>query len=97
MNEKTLNFSAKVFPTHHQISLSLAGKEVILHEKEGIYFGLNESGTFIWDLIKQGPQSIQSLKEAMAAQFEIADDICEQDIISLLNDLHDEGLVEFAA
>lgn len=92
-----IELSTKVAPTLQQTSLTLAGQEVILHQRDGIYYGLNESGSWIWQLIKTKSRTIVELKQAMLEQFDITDAQCEQDLLALLTHMRNEGLVQFEA
>jgi hypothetical protein len=83
-----------VVPSFHQTSLNLSGKEVILHKENGVYFGLNESGTMIWELIKTGKKSVSELKAFLLEHFEISENQCEEDLTQLLHQMHEEGLIE---
>ena len=80
--------------TQNQISSELAGETVILNHAAGMYYGLNEVGTFAWDLLKQSPMSFDDLKEHVMANFEVDEQTCTNDLQQLLNDLAHEKLVE---
>ena len=51
--QKTLFRDAIVKAAKEQVSCDLAGEAVILNLKSGQYFGLNEVGTRIWNLIQE--------------------------------------------
>lgn len=80
--------------TQNQISSELAGETVILNHAAGMYYGLNEVGTFVWELLKQSPLSFEDLKEQVMANFEVDEQTCINDLQQLLNDLIHEKLVE---
>ncbi|WP_020599408.1 PqqD family protein [Spirosoma panaciterrae] len=80
--------------TQNQISSELAGETVILNHAAGMYYGLNEVGTFVWELLKQSPMSFEELKEQVMTNFEVDESTCTDDLQQLLNDLVHEKLVE---
>ncbi|WP_080059332.1 PqqD family protein [Spirosoma aerolatum] len=80
--------------TQNQISSELAGETVILNHAAGMYYGLNEVGTFVWELLKQKPMAFDDLKEQVMANFEVDEQTCINDLQQLLNDLAHEKLVE---
>ena len=70
----------------------LDGEAVILNLDTGIYFGLNTTGTRIWNLIaEQG--SLQKVLEAMAEEYEAPPNSLESDILQLVGQLCEKGLV----
>lgn len=95
----TLYLQKPIFMTQYrlstqQISSSLAGEAVILNHQKGVYYNLNEVGTFVWDMLQKSPADIQQLKNAILQEFDIDEPTCESDLQQLLNELIDENLVE---
>ncbi|GAB4030748.1 PqqD family protein [Spirosoma gilvum] len=80
--------------TQNQISSELAGETIILNHAAGMYYGLNEVGTFVWDLLKQSPLSFDDLKERVMANFDVDEQTCINDLHQLLDELIHEKLVE---
>ena len=77
-----------------QVSSDLGGGEVaILNLKRGTYYGLDAVGARIWDLIQE-PRTIGEIRDALVNEYEVQRDRCESDLITLLQRLTDEGLVE---
>lgn len=82
----------QVVATPQQVSSELSGEAVILHLESGVYFGLNEVGAFIWQLI-QTPLSLAEICDAVMAEYEVDAATCEQDTRSLLTALAEAGLL----
>ncbi len=80
--------------TNNQIASKVAGEMVILNHKKGAYFGLDEVGVLVWDLLEKGPQTIQELCDAVTFQYEVKPETCLDDIGGLLKELITENLVE---
>ena len=76
-----------------QISSDLSGESVVLSLKSGVYYGLNEVGTFIWNLIEQ-PTTIKKIREAVLAEYDVDADICDRDVKAILKALLDAELIE---
>lgn len=70
----------------------LDGEAVILNLETGIYFGLNETGTRIWNLLSQ-QGSLQSALEALAEQYDAPRSSLESDLLQLVDQLCEKGLV----
>jgi hypothetical protein len=71
----------------------LDGEGVILNLASGLYFGLDETGTRMWRLIEQHGQ-LQSVLTALCDEYEAATDNIERDLIALVTELTEKGLLE---
>lgn len=80
--------------SNNQVSSNLADSTVILNHKDGLYYELNEVGTFIWGQLKTEGATMEELKVAILEEFEIDEEKAESDINHLLKDLKNEKLVE---
>ncbi len=76
-----------------QVSCDLAGEAAILNIKNGVYYGLDPVGARIWKMIQQ-PRSVDEVREALVEEYEVESERCEQDLITLLEKLLAEGLIE---
>ena len=76
-----------------QLSCSLGGEAAILSMKEGVYYGLDPVGAEVWNLI-QTPQSVADLREAVVRGYDVLPELCERDLIALLESLLSKGLIE---
>jgi len=76
------------------VARALPDGSVLFHALSEVYFGLNETGTVIWQALLNGAQSEQSLVDAVRAQWPNAT-VCEVTchVRELLADLSVEGLV----
>lgn len=69
------------------------GQMVLLDVEKGQYFGLNEVGLVIWRRLEK-PATVAELSEAVMEEFEVETSQCEQDVIVLLRELKEHGLVQ---
>ncbi len=79
--------------TKEAVHCDLEDEVVILGLKDGVYYGLNPVGSFIWKLI-QKPISVGEIKEAILKEYDVDEETCENDLQELLDDLLDKGLIE---
>ncbi len=70
----------------------LDGEAVILNLETGLYFGLNEMGTRIWQLIEAHGE-VRRVFDALREEFDVADDRLRDDLLALVEQLRDKGLV----
>jgi hypothetical protein len=82
-----------VVVSQDQVSCDLSGESAILNLKAGVYYGLNEVGSRIWKLIQE-PKRVGELRDAILEEYEVEPRRCEADIIALLRDLLENGLIE---
>jgi hypothetical protein len=85
--------AANLVATSAQVSSELSGETVILNLKEGLYFGLNEVGNTIWQQIQQ-PTTFSQIRSQVLAEYEVEPEVCDRDLINILNQLHSVGLLE---
>lgn len=71
---------------------ALDGEAVLLDMASGKYFGLNEVGSRIWELIEKG-QPVGAIRAAIVAEFEVDDARAGEDLAALVSELETRGLV----
>jgi hypothetical protein len=76
-----------------QLSANLEGEAVILNCANGVYYGLNEVGNTVWTFVQE-PRAVAEIAAKVASEYEVQPDACERDVIELLGQLTDAGLIE---
>jgi hypothetical protein len=71
------------------------GSAVLLHLDNKFYYSLNETGSFMWQLIEKSGGSItmEQLIEALCGQFDVNPEQARADVREFIEDLTKEGLV----
>ncbi|KAB8133656.1 lasso peptide biosynthesis PqqD family chaperone [Gracilibacillus oryzae] len=69
------------------------GEKVMLSVKNGKYYNLGSLGGEIWDQIKE-PVVIEDLISLLLEKYEVEPEQCEEQTMTFLRQLIDEGLVE---
>lgn len=82
-----------VVAAKEQISSDLGGEAVILNLKNGVYYGIDAVGVRIWNLIQES-RSVDDILNTLLEEYEVEPDQCEGDILALLQQLADSGLIE---
>ena len=75
------------------VSCDLIGSAALLNMRSNIYYTLNPIGSRIWDLIQQ-PKSVSAICAEVLARYDVDARRCHDDVIALLWDLNDAGLIE---
>ena len=70
----------------------LAGEAVILNLSTGVYFGLDEVGTRIWQLLAQHGDKEKLIQEVLS-EYEVEETNLRRDIDLLLKELLGKGLL----
>jgi hypothetical protein len=78
-----------------QISSDLMGEAVILDLKHGVYHGLDAVGARIWTLL-QDRRPLHEIRDAILQEYDVEPDRCERDLIELVRQLAEKGLVEIS-
>jgi hypothetical protein len=76
-----------------QVSSRLGDEVAILELDQGVYFGLNNTGAFLWNLMQQ-PVRVNEMHAALVEEFEVDLDTAEKDLLRVLGELRDAGLIE---
>lgn len=75
-----------------QVSSELVDESVILNLKTGMYFGLNEVGASVWQLLQQ-PKTVADVCAAILEDYDVEAAQCETDILALLEELAEAQLI----
>lgn len=68
------------------------GETLLIHLRSGDYFSLNSTGTKVWENI-DGSRTVKDLAALVLAEYDGEEPQVLRDVLSLVNQLADEGLV----
>lgn len=85
---QTIKFSSEI------LTQEVGGETVILDLKTESYFGLDEVGTRIWQLLQQ-EKDTQNITETMLDEYDVEEKQLEKDIQNLLTKLNEAGIITF--
>jgi hypothetical protein len=74
------------------LSRELGGEMVLLNLESGVYFGLDRVGARAWTLLAQ-QTSVTDVCAIMLDEYEVAAEVLERDISTLVSELKDKGLL----
>ncbi|MFA5383188.1 MAG: lasso peptide biosynthesis PqqD family chaperone [Eubacteriales bacterium] len=69
------------------------GKKVMLNIDKGTYYGLDDIGSHIWDLLEV-PRKIQEVVDLLLQEYDVEEKVCQHDVMLFINKLYDRGLVD---
>ncbi len=98
METKALELTGESVISVHpeQLSSDLDGETILLQMSSGLYYGLNEMGAVIWEMI-QTPHQFKEIQDKLLETYEVTPEVCQQEVTRLLRELHEAGLVEVTA
>ena len=82
-----------VVAAKRQLSCDLSGEAVILNLQSGMYYGLNTVAARVWDLV-QSPRTIVEVRNTILAEYDVTEERCEGELLSLLEEFASKGLIE---
>lgn len=85
--------SSTVASSKAQISTNLSNEMVILNTENGVYYGLNPVGAHIWQLIQE-PKPVSDVLKSLLDHYDVDEERCKNDLLSILNNLKQHGLIE---
>jgi hypothetical protein len=91
--KQSLTGSSIVAATKNQVFADLSGEAAILDLQSGLYYGLNGLGSRIWNLVQE-PMTVNDIRDHLLREYEVESDRCERELLALLQQMMDEGLVE---
>jgi hypothetical protein len=91
--ETKLSLDSIIKVVKEQVSCDLAGEAVILSLNAGRYFGLNEVGARIWNLIQE-PKAVSAVFEALLREYDVTSEQLEKDVLALLETMAIHMLIE---
>ena len=93
MTDITITLNTVVCRIGSMPTSPLGSETVVLDMEQGRYYGLNTTGTWLWDLLAE-PMIIRDLCGQLAAEFAVPQQQCEQDVMTYVQALLSRGLVQ---
>ena len=96
----TISLDSLVSLSENQISADFSTADpavarsevVVLNLDDGQYFELNEVGASVWQLLQE-PVRVDEVLARLLEEYEVSNDECETDLLELLGDLEEHGLI----
>lgn len=88
-----ITFAMRVTVPSDVLMQELDGESVFLNINSGCYFGLDEVGTRMWQVLTTS-ESIQAAYEVLLAEYEVDAEMLRRDVQELVEKLREQGLVE---
>lgn len=88
-----LNLNAALRIPAHVLYTTVEKDAVLLSTLTNKYYSLNEVGARFWNLLTEG-KTLRQLHQVLLDEFEVTSSQLEQDLLELLKQLRENGLIE---
>lgn len=92
-DEREIDTTSVVVASSNQVSSDLAGETVLLDLKSAFYYGLAGVGSRVWELVRE-PIRVSEICRTIVAEYDVAPDRCEADVLQFLRALAARELIE---
>jgi Coenzyme PQQ synthesis protein D (PqqD) len=92
-DNRDISTTSIVVATKDQVSSDLAGETVLLSMQSAMYYGLDQVGSRIWELVRE-PIRVSDLRDAIERDYDVEPERCEADVLEFLRELAVKGLIE---
>jgi trimethylamine:corrinoid methyltransferase-like protein len=75
------------------LARQVGDETVVLDLDNGTYYGLDQVGTRIWQLLAEG-KTLAQVCDTMIEEYEVSREEIERDVTRLVADLSDKGLLK---
>ena len=82
-----------IVATKDQVSSDLAGETVVLSMQSAMYYGLDQVGSRVWELVRE-PIRVSEILAAIMGEYDVDADQCEADVLGFVRELAAKGLIE---
>lgn len=93
MEKQDISLNQFITQVQGNIVSDMNGEKVMLSIQNGKYYNFGELGGVIWGLIEK-PISVTQLVKELTLEYEVEQAKCEKEVVSYLEILLEEGLIE---
>ena len=79
--------------TDESLSATLDGEAVLLQPEAGMYYGMNDAATVLWERLEE-PATVADLRAELRSEFDVEAAVADRDLRAFLSDLEAADLVE---
>ena len=87
-----MNLNQNITLSPEVISQEVSGETVLLDLESENYFGLDEVGTRIWQLIKE-TNDLAAIYQTLLTEYDVSEERLQQDLDTLLGEITKLGLI----
>jgi hypothetical protein len=93
IKDKKITLNIEVIQGKGNIVSNMGEEKVMFSINNGRYYNLGEIGGDIWDLLKEQIE-VNSIVKTLMSTYQVEKKDCEEQVLSFLDHLYEEGLIE---
>jgi hypothetical protein len=90
-----LSLDSELHLPEHVVFTFVEQDAILLNTRTNMYFALDDVGRRFWELFKEG-KSLKDGYQLLLDEYDVAPEQLEKDLLELIDDLVEHGLVEVA-
>lgn len=90
---RVLTLESRIALAKDQVSCELAGEMAVVNLHNGVYYGLDPTGTRIWKLLTE-PVTLDELCRSLVHIYDVERSRLESDVRVFISELADQGLID---
>ncbi len=92
MKQQVINENFSVVQATDVVAAEMDGETVMMRIKSGMYYGLDDVGSRIWELITE-PRQVSQVIDSLIEEYDVERTQCQVSTLDFLNQLFEEGLI----
>lgn len=93
VKQPAINEAISVVQASDVVAAEMDGETLMMRIKSGMYYGLDDVGSKIWELIAETRQ-VSHVIDSLIKEYDVVRAQCQVDTLDLLNQLYEEGLIK---
>jgi len=93
MKKKEITTGTTISQIEEIVASDIDGETVMMSIQNGEYYGLDDIGSRIWELIEK-PVKVSDLIDTLLEKFDVDRETCERDVLKFLNELNEDKILE---
>ena len=93
MKKKEITTDTVISQIEEIVASDIDGETVMMSIENGKYYGLDDIGSRIWELIER-PVKVSDLIDTLLERFDVDRETCERDVLKFLNELNDDKVLK---
>jgi len=93
MKKKEITTDTIISRVEEVVASDIDGETVMMSIENGKYYGLDDIGSRIWELIEE-PIKVSDLVDTLLGRYEVDRRTCEKDVLKFLNELDDDKILQ---
>ncbi len=92
MKKNEITTATTISQIEEIVASDIDGETVMMSIENGEYYGLDDIGSRIWELIEK-PVKVSDLIDTLLERFDVDRETCKKDVLKFLNELNEDRIL----